>query len=371
MAKQKRLSNRKMGRRDLITGAASIGALSLGTVLFTGCPQIQSTDLLSPAERLDVVGVLTSTLTPQPATGATKGMAQVAFVKTRDRVQGVRRAIDLLGLPNVQNKQILLKPNFNSADPTPGSTHPDLLRALVELFWDGGARTITVGDRSGMGNTRQVMATLGLFDLARDLDFDAIVFDELERSAWELIQPYESHWQQGFPFPACCLDADLIVQTCCLKTHRYGGHFTLSLKNSVGMAAKYRPGDNHNYMTELHGSQHQRRMIAEINSAYSPALIILDGVDAFVTGGPANGKLVESNVILAGTDRIAIDAVGVALLRHFGTTPEVHEGAIFEQEQIARAVELELGIASPSQIDLVTGDAESAAYAAEILPLLG
>jgi uncharacterized protein (DUF362 family) len=104
-------------------------------------------------------------------------------------------------------------------------------------------------------------------------------------------------------------------------------------------------------------------MIAEINTAYKPDLIVLDGIQAFTNGGPEQGKMVQSNVILAGTDRVAIDAVGVALLRHFGTTPEVSQGAIFEQEQIARAVQLKIGVSSPRQIELVTGDRESAEYA--------
>ena len=65
------------------------------------------------------------------AAPATAGVAQVAFVKTRDREQGVRRAMALLGQVDVENKHVLLKPNFNSADPTPGSTHPDVLRTLV------------------------------------------------------------------------------------------------------------------------------------------------------------------------------------------------------------------------------------------------
>jgi len=79
---------------------------------------------------------------------------------------------------------------------------------------------------------------------------------------------------------------------------------------------------------------------------------------------------VTANVILAGTDRIAIDAVGVALLRHFGTTPEVSQGAIFEQQQIARAVQLGIGIGSPRQIELVTGDRESAEYAKAVRAIL-
>lgn len=124
-------------------------------------------------------------------------------------------------------------------------------------------------------------------------------------------------------------------------------------------------------MTELHGSPHQRRMIAEINTAYQPALVVMDGVEAFVNGGPDTGKRVWSEVVLAGTDRVALDAVGVAILRYFGTTPEVSRGAIFEQEQIARAVELGLGVSAPHLIRLVTDDdAPSAAYAAEIQQVL-
>ncbi len=166
------------------------------------------------------------------------------------------------------------------------------------------------------------------------------------------------------------LDADLVVQTCCLKTHRYGGHFPLSLKNSVGLVAKGVPGESYNYMNELHNSPHQRRMIAEINSAYQPALVLLDGVEALVDGGPDTGTKVEAQVILAGVDRVAVDAVGVAILRYFGTTPAVSRGPIFQQEQIARAVELGLGVDDPTKIELVTGDPDSAAYAAEIRRVL-
>jgi uncharacterized protein (DUF362 family) len=107
-------------------------------------------------------------------------------------------------------------------------------------------------------------------------------------------------------------------------------------------------------------------MIAEVNVAYQPDLVVLDGVEAFVTGGPATGKRVDSQVVLAGTDRVAIDAVGVALLRLFGTTPEVSRGPVFAQAQIARAVELGLGISGPDEIELITGDDQSAAYAAQI-----
>jgi uncharacterized protein (DUF362 family) len=291
--------------------------------------------------------------------------AQIALVKTRDRAEGVRQAIELLAINPVQDKQVLLKPNFNSAHPTPGSTHNDVLRTLIEELTTMGARSIAVADRSGMGDTRQVMEEKGIFELAQELDFEVLVLDDLPAEDWERIQPPDSHWKQGFPFARPCLETEALVQTCCLKTHRFGGHFTLSLKNSVGMVAKKVPGDSHDYMHELHLSimRHQRRMIAEINAAYTPALVVLDGVEAFVNKGPEAGKRVWSEVVLAGTDRIAIDAVGVALLRHFGTTRRVSRGPIFQQEQLARAVELGLGVDNPDKIQFVTGDKESAAYA--------
>jgi len=301
---------------------------------------------------------------------ATREKASVAFVKTRDRAEGVIRAINLLALNSFSGKQVFLKPNYNSADPAPGSTHPDVLRSIVSWLKNAGAQSIMVGDRSGMGDTRNVMEHLKVFRMADELGFDTVVFDELGPQGWTKVQPQGSHWQRGFLIAQPCLDCDAIVQLCCLKTHRYGGHFTLSLKNSVGMVAKFDPLDGYNYMNELHGSSHQRRMIAEINAAYTPAIMIMDGVEAFVNGGPASGKRVSSEVILASTDRVAIDAVGVALLRYFGTTPEVSKGPIFQQEQIARAVELGLGVRTPAQIQLMTGDNESAAYAQEIQAIL-
>jgi uncharacterized protein (DUF362 family) len=305
-----------------------------------------------------------------PTEPVDNGIARLAFVKTNDRAEGVRKAIDLLGIDPVAGKRVFLKPNFNSSDPTPGSTHPEVLIALVMALKEMGAKKITVGDRSGMGDTRQVMDKIGVFRLADELGFDTVVFDELEPQDWVIIQPPDSHWKNGFPFARPCLEAEALVQTCCLKTHRYGGHFTLSLKNTVGMVAKRHPLEDYDFMQELHTSSDQRRMIAEINAAYTPALIVLDGVEAFISGGPDDGERASPEVVLAGTDRIALDAVGVALLRYFGCKTEASRGKIFQQEQIARAVDMGLGVDSPEKIKFLTGDSDSAAYSEKIKEIL-
>jgi uncharacterized protein (DUF362 family) len=68
------------------------------------------------------------------------------------------------------------------------------------------------------------------------------------------------------------------------------------------------------------------------------------------------GTRKKADVILAGTDRIAVDAVGVALLKRLGSNSKIMGSKIFEQGQIARAVELGLGVSGPEEIEIVTAD---------------
>ncbi len=300
-------------------------------------------------------------------------MSQVSLVRTGDRADGVRKAIDLLKINPVKDKAVVLKPNFNTADPAPGSTHADTLRSLIIALKEMGAEKITLAERSGPGpTTRDNMEKKGIFHMAKELGFEIVDLQAMDKDGWVLVKPKDSHWKDGFLFPRIYREAECIVQTCCLKAHQFGGHFTLSLKCSVGMVPPgLGPGSGeYPYMNELHTSEYQRQMIAEINMAYETDLIVLDGVEAFVEGGPHLGKRVKADVMLAGNDRVAIDAVGVAILRLLGTTPEVSKGKIFEQDQIKRAAELGLGVKAADQIEIVTGDKESEEYAEKVREVL-
>jgi uncharacterized protein (DUF362 family) len=113
-----------------------------------------------------------------------------------------------------------------------------------------------------------------------------------------------------------------------------------------------------------------RRMIAELNTGYKPNLIVLDGIAAFTDGGPSQGELKAGNVILVGDDRVAVDAVGVAVLKSLGANEAIMSRPVFQQEQIARAVELKLGVTGPEQIEIVTADKESRALADRLRTLL-
>jgi uncharacterized protein (DUF362 family) len=293
--------------------------------------------------------------------------SRVTFLKTEDRKTGVASSVRALNINSIKNKEVLIKPNFNTADQCPGSTHNDTLVSLVEEMWRMGAKSVAVGERS-YPPTRDVMEQKGIIPLLHKLDAKIINFDDLEDKDWVEIKPKQSHWEKGFRVARPILEAECLVSTCCLKTHQYGGVFTMSLKLHVGVVPTHRHG--YDYMGELHTSPHQRKMIAEINSPFKPALVVLDGIDAFVDGGPMTGKRAKGNVFLAGTDRVAIDAVGVAILKTLGSNEQIMSRKIFDQEQIARAAELGLGAASPSAIELLPVDDQSREFCARVQEIL-
>lgn len=301
---------------------------------------------------------------------ANGNLSEVFVVKTIDRNAGVKALLSHFDLKTFTGKKVALKANYNSADPFPASTHLDTLEAVVEELKAAGTADLTLGERSGMGKTKQVLEQLGVFALGKKMEFAAIALDELPKEAWIKIERDETHWLTGFYIAKLFAAADKVVQTCCLKTHRFGGHFTLSLKNSVGLVAKKVPGSLYDYMWELHGSPFQRQMIAEINKQYKVDLVVMDGIKAFVEGGPERGKLVEPNLMLASKDRVAIDAAGVSILRSYGGTKSIMKGSVFELEQIKRAAELGVGAKSVGEIKLTAADDASKEAAVQIADTL-
>lgn len=283
-------------------------------------------------------------------------MSRVVLLKTENRREGVKKSLDAFGMNPCRGKNVLIKPNFNTADLTPGSTHNDTLVGLVEKVWEMGAKSISLGERS-YPPTREVMEAKGILPLLGKKDVRVINFDDLKEKDWVEFKPKKSHWADGFRVARPILDSECLISTGCLKTHQYGGIFTLSMKLHVGVVPTSRHG--YDYMRQLHSSPHQRKMIAEINEPFKPQLVILDGIEAFVDGGPATGKRARGEVFLASTDRVAIDAVGVAILKLLGSNESIMRPKIFEQEQIARAVELGLGAASPAEIEVAAADENS------------
>lgn len=289
--------------------------------------------------------------------------SRVAVIRTSSRGDGVRRALTLLNPTGMAGRRVVLKPNFNSADGGPAGTHDDTLSQVVTELKERDARDVTVGESSGPRGTAAVLEAKGTLDLARDQGFGVVDFDGLPDSDWVHFSPPGTHWPEGFHLPRMVTDAEYLVSVCCLKTHGSGGVFTMSLKLAVGLTPKVirRP---------MHQSPDMRRMITELNQGYRPDLVIMDGVEVFTDGGPSRGTLKQGNVMVAGTDRVAVDAVGLAILKELGSNDAIMGTPIFAQEQMARAVEVGLGVRGPQDIEVVSDDAEGWAYAARLKGIL-
>ena len=331
-------------RREFLRGLAA-----LFPMLFSGC--LGENDMLGTIEKKNI-----SIKQEIPLKKYVK--SEVYVIKSDDRENGIKELLKYFDIESLSGKRVAIKANYNTQDPFPASTHIDTIGALVDVLKENGT-SLVLAERSGSGDTRKALKETGVLELANKKGVDIVILDELKSNDWIRIKPEGTHWKKGFLFPKVFEDADAIVQTCCLKTHMYGGHFTMSLKNSVGMVASRDPEDGYGYMSELH-SIYQRQLIAEINTAYEPEFIIMDGIKGFSKGGPSSGTLIEPGIMIASRDRIALDAVGVAVLRIYGTTTEVSSGSIFEQEQIARAVELGIGISKSDEIEIIPVNTEAA-----------
>jgi uncharacterized protein (DUF362 family) len=251
-----------------------------------------------------------------------------------------------------------VKPNFNTADPAPASTHKDTLSQIIIELQNQGVRDITLAERS-FQSFAEVISIKNIDRMATELGFKILNLNYAEKSRFT---HEKMNWQNGFDFPQIINNSDYMVCTGCLKTHSSGGIYTMSLKLSVGPLPTLQ-------MDKLHGSPVMRYLISEINLAYKPNLIIMDGVDVFISGGPSVGTLKSSGVMIAGIDRVAIDAVGLVVLKEQGSYQV--SGKIFDQDQMVRAVELGLGIRSANQIQLITADETSRQYANKLQIILG
>ena len=84
-------------------------------------------------------------------------------------------------------------------------------------------------------------------------------------------------------------------------------------------------------------------MIAELTLAFKPELIVMDGTKSLVSGGPTSGDVVETNLLISGFNRVAVDVVGLSIVKYYDRWPKVTGKNVWRQRQIVRAIELGIG----------------------------
>lgn len=288
-----------------------------------------------------------------------QGRSIVAIVQGSDVSAMLSEGLQLLEAPSGaswRGKRILIKPNVVNNRPPPTTTNPAVVEAVVRASFDAGASDVSVADGSGMIRlpSRDNLVRTGIAAAAQRAGATTLA---LEEEGWVRVEPAHTSVMRRFLISRPVYEADLVINVPVLKTHRFAG-YSCALKNLVGIVhPRHRPS-----LAFLSGSWHER--IAELNVAVHPHLNIVDATTIMIAGGPTSGTAAEGRLLLLSGDRVALDAVAVALLRSYGAWPAVTEKPVWQQRQIARAGELGLGATGPHEMEIVgtSFDSDQAAF---------
>jgi uncharacterized protein (DUF362 family) len=274
-------------------------------------------------------------------------MVIVGLSRQKDTLESVKAAVELAGGFGIKKgSTVLIRPNANTADPPPGSTNPEVLRGAIREVKKCDPGRVIVAEKSMTTlNTERVMKELGLWQVAETEEVDEILtFDQMKRRHVEPRGAYS--WAQGFDVPELLDSVDYMIALPVVKTH-WTALFTMGLKSQISITAdRDRRQLPHGYGWDVVFGN----MIAESNLVYKPDFYISDATKCFVTDGPNLGTLREPDIVMASSDVIANDAVGLALLKTLGTIPRIQNHSVWAQPQIKRAVELKLGVSSREEI---------------------
>lgn len=336
-----------LSRRDLL------GRLTFGLLFMPALARLPRPVLRGILFEPDAPLVPAKPLHPNPY--RRDGRSLVALVHGQDPAAMLAQGLSLLGglaSLGVQGRRVLVKPNIVNDKPPPSTTSPAVIVATVRALLEAGAADVVVADSSGMIRfpTRDNLAATGVRDEVEAAGGRVMA---LEDEAWVRVEPAGAEVLPRYFVSKPVYDAPVFINLPVVKTHRFA-HYSCSLKNLVGIVhPRNRPS-----LAFLAGSWHER--IAELNLAVHPHLTIADATTVMIEGGPSSGTPAKADLLLLSGDRIALDAVAVALLRTYGAWTKVTDKGVWEQRQIRRAVELGIGATGPDQVEIVAASAGDA-----------
>jgi len=87
--------------------------------------------------------------------------------------ESIERSVELIGGLDRLVKRgdtILLKPNYNTADPFPGSSDPEFVKAVIKMLYEAGAERVILGERTAFLHSRRVLERAGIVKMAEELE---------------------------------------------------------------------------------------------------------------------------------------------------------------------------------------------------------
>lgn len=226
--------------------------------------------------------------------------------------EAVDRHFTVLGVEEdlYEEIRVLVKPNLIAPKKPDlaATTHPAIVKAVVNWLYEHGVRNITVADSPGGVYTpeflKSIYHTCGLNSLSEkatlnmDVTFDSVVSPEgFANHTFNIIQPI--------------IEADYVINLPKLKTHGMTG-MSAGIKNMFGSVPGLQKPQLHYRWKSL---EEFSRMLVELACVTAPDITLIDGIFGMEGDGPTGGTPVKAGVTLASRDVFTQDYYA-ALVMH-------------------------------------------------------
>jgi len=256
-------------------------------------------------------------------------MARVAIVKGMNPQDMTVEALEMVEAYEAlsEEKTVLIKPNYiNASHPSTGiTTDSRVIEGVVKFLKQHGVKEIIIGEGSGFADTFEAFRVAGVDTVAKRWNVKLV---DLNKDDFLEVSP-PSPLANKVKIAKTALEST-IVSVAKLKPHRQAG-VTLTIKNMMGAVTPK-------------GSMHFNlsHNIAELASIIKPRIAVIDGIIAG-EGHETSGNPVEMNIVIAGKDSVAVDAVGATVM---GIPPT-------EVKHLLLAEKKQLGTCDLNQIEIV------------------
>jgi len=244
--------------------------------------------------------------TPQPLVAKAQGTNYAQMVgDTIQALGGMKKFVNA-------GEVVVVKPNM-AWDQTPemgANANPAVVRQVVELCLEAGAKQVKVLDYT-CDDARKAYATSGIQAAVEGIKDPRAVVQFVDERGFVEVQIEKARALKKWSFYKDILEADRFINIPVAKQHSEA-RLTMCLKNMMGAIGPWRG--------RIHVGLHQN--IADMNLILRPDLHVLDATRILLRNGPKGGRLEDvavKNLVFAGTDPVALDALGTEL---FGMKPE-------------------------------------------------
>lgn len=268
--------------------------------------EINRRDFIKTSTAIGVGSVLGSTLIPN-ITLSTEAI-DMSVVKGPDYLANAKKAVELLGgmkkfVPRNSKVAILANPQRNN----PGAfTKPEIVRATIQMCKEAGAAEI--GCLSWLPEKN--WEDTGIKKVVDSESVNLVITDLHDESLFKPVPVPKGIALKEARIMKTLYDYDVLIDMPITKDHS-GNRFTGTMKNLMGLnsPASNRTFHRENWTTDADSIRHLEQCIADLNTIVHPDLCIVDATEFIITNGPFGpGKLHRPLKVVAGTDRVAIDA---------------------------------------------------------------